>query len=87
MALFMTSEDIAYACSFISQWSSFPTVPIDESSFIPKFAVRHWVMGCLLLAIAVTDYFTFYNYPMQRNIILARTERSLSENHKLIEIS
>ena len=41
----------------------------------------------MVLIIAIVDYFTYYNYPMQRSIILARTERSLSENQKLVEIA
>ena len=44
-------------------------------------------MGGLLLTCAVVDYFTFYNYPIQRSIIMARTERSAIENERLLEIS
>jgi len=43
-------------------------------------------MGVLLVVVAVVDYFTFYNYPMQRSIITAREERSGTENGRLLEI-
>lgn len=62
-------------------------MPIKEASFIQEYAIHHFVMGSLFLGIAAVDYFTFFNYPMQRSIILARTERSRSENHKLIELT
>ena len=39
------------------------------------------------MIIAIVDYFTFFNYPMQRNIILAKKERSKAENQKLVEIA
>ena len=40
-----------------------------------------------MMVIAVIDYFTFYNYPIQRNLILAKGERSNAENYKLIELA
>ena len=55
-------------------------VPFGKATFRNEFALRHFIIGTLVLAIAVIDYFTFYNYPMQRSIILAKTERSKAEN-------
>ena len=73
---------IGYAMSFAFNgwWETFPIEPFDKPGFTEEFALRHYIVGALTLMIAVVDYFTFYNYPMQRSIILARTERSLSEN-------
>ena len=67
-------------------WQYFPQVPYTNPNFLPTYAKRHYIVGSLLLLIAVIDHFTFYNYPMQRKIILGKSERSYSENHKLIEI-
>ena len=78
---------VGFVCGFINWWSYFPKVPIEQLDFIPVSAVRHLIVGFLLLIVATIDYFTFYNYPMQKCIILAKTERSKSENHKIFELA
>ena len=80
---------MGYAVSFAFDgwWPYFPLEPFEKPGFTQEYAFRHYVIGGMVLIIAIVDYFTFYNYPMQRSIILARTERSLSENQKLVEIA
>jgi len=89
IALATTAPTLGYAFSFAFDdwWEYFPLEPFSKPGFTNDFATRHFIIGVIVLIVAVIDYFTFYNYPMQRSIVLARTERSLSENHKLVEIA
>ena len=89
IAIAQTASASGYISSFLFDdwWSYFPMVPFGKATFRNEFALRHFIIGTLVLAIAVIDYFTFYNYPMQRSIILAKTERSKAENQKLVEIA
>lgn len=81
MALLQTAETLGFVSQFFSStwWPYFPFVPYSNADLLDAFGLRHIIMGSLLLLIAVIDHFSFYNYPMQRSIIMARTERSYSE--------
>ena len=89
IAIFKTAEDLGYVSNFFSPkwWPYFPDVPYHKPDFLNEFALRHYIAGFLLVLVGCIDYFTFYNYPIQRSIVLARTERSYSENNKLLEIA
>ena len=78
MALLNTMETFGFCSQFFGATCLlyFPFVPFDQQTFLDVIGRRHIIAGCLLLVTATVDYFTFYNYPMQRSIILARTERS-----------
>lgn len=80
---------MGYVTAFASQkwWDSFPVVPFHDWEFLHEFATRHYIVGVLYFIVAVIDKWTFYNYPMQRNIILAKNERSTRENNKLLELA
>ena len=64
----------------------FPVVPINQEFFNSVTERRHMVIGLLLLACAFTDYLTYVNYPLQKRFIIAKRERSYSENQKIIEM-
>ena len=89
MALLQIAETLGYVSQFFSPqwWPHFPKVPYDEPDHLIAFGRRHIVMGCLFLVVATIDHFTFFNYPMQRSIVLAKTERSHAENNKLLELA
>ena len=89
IAIFLSAQSFGFLSGFFfgGLWNYFPNVPYTLASFLPEFATRHFIMGGLLLTCAVVDNFTFYNYPMQRSIITAKTERSTTENERLLEIS
>lgn len=88
-AIFHSAEALGFVSAFFfgDWWSYFPVVPIDQPGFLGEFAIRHYVIGGLLVVVALIDYYTFYNYPMQRCIILGKSERSTTENCRLLELS
>ena len=89
MALFYSAETVGFVLAFASSkwWKEFPSVPYDNWKFLDDFALRHYFVGVLFFAVALIDYLTFYNYPMQRRIILAKKERSFQENKRILELS
>ena len=89
MALMQTADTMGFVSQFFSAewWPHFPMVPINDPDLVHEFGTRHIIMGVLFLVTATVDHYTFFNYPMQRSIILARTERSHSENNKLLELA
>ena len=89
MAVFVTMETFGFVSQFFGDewWPFFPLVPYAQEEYLPTFGIRHIIAGSLYLVTATVDYFSFYNYPMQRCIIVAHTERSQSENNKLLELA
>lgn len=89
MSMAESAATLGYVTTFLFDgwWVYFPLVPFKKPDFLSEFANRHFAIGAAILVISVIDYFTFYNYPMQRAIILAKTERSISANFKLINIA
>ena len=64
---------MGYAFQFIvgGDWSCFPAPPLEADWFDKQLAIRHIVVGLLFGVVAAIDFFTFANYPMQRDFITA----------------
>lgn len=78
----MACEPLGFLLQFIigDYLAYFPIVPINQEFFNSVTERRHMVIGLLLLACASIDYLTYVNYPLQKRFIIAKTERSYSEN-------
>lgn len=77
------SESLGFVTQFFSAqwWSYFPEVPLNQPNFLPVFAIRHFVSGSLFIVIALVDYFTFVNYPVQKGLVLPRGDDRNSVNY------
>jgi hypothetical protein len=52
---------------------------VTYEDFHTKSAARHLVLGLIMLVLCLVEYFTFFNYPLQKALVIEANQRTAEE--------